>query len=70
MVSDDKNGLKILPCLFWNDVVCSYRKDTRSGIMSRCLTCVHYRKFEADMDEADEKMMDEIDEIQRTGVWK
>lgn len=66
----DGNGLKGLTCIFWDDVLCSYRKDSRSRILGRCLTCVHYRKFEAEMDEEDKKMMYEIDEIRRTGVWK
>jgi hypothetical protein len=38
--------------------------------MARCFKCPHYRRFEHVMDEEDEKIMDEIDEIRRTGVWK
>jgi len=66
----DENGLKCLPCVFFDDILCSYRKDVRSGVMGRCLKCCHYRRFEREMDEEDEKIMDEIDKIQRTGVWK
>jgi hypothetical protein len=38
--------------------------------MARCLKCCHYRRFECEMDEEDERVMDEIDEIGETGVWK
>lgn len=65
-----ENGLKCLSCVFWDDVLCSYRKDVRSGVMGRCFKCRHYRRFEREIDEEDEKIMDEIDRIQRTGVWK
>jgi hypothetical protein len=68
ILADD--GLKCLPCVFFDDVLCSYRKDVGFGVMGRCLKCRHYRRFEREMDEADAKIMDEIDEIQRTGVWK
>ena len=68
ILADD--GLKCLPCVFFDDVLCSYRKDVGFGVMGRCLKCRHYRRFEREMDEADAKIMDEIDEIRRTGVWK
>lgn len=65
-----ENGLEILPCMFVVGVLCSYRKDKRFVVMGRCFKCRHYRRFEREMDEEDEKIMDEIDEIHRTGVWK
>lgn len=61
---------KLLSCVFLPDVLCSYRKDAKVGIMARCWKCPHFVRFEREMDEEDEKMMDEIDEIHRTGVWK
>ena len=66
----DEKGLKVLPCVFWEGLLCSYRKDTRVGMMGRCFKCPHYAKFEREMDEEDERIMDEIDEIRRSGVWK
>ncbi len=66
----EKNRLESLSCVFSNDVLCSYRKDVNSGIMSRCFNCSHYSRFKHEMEEEDEKIMDEIDEIHRTGVWK
>lgn len=58
----DDNGLKVLACVFWDDVSCSYRKDVRSGVMARCFECRYYRRFERETDEEDERIMDEIDE--------
>jgi hypothetical protein len=51
--------------VFFDDVLCSYRKDVRFGVMGRCLKCRHYRRFEREMDEADERIMNEIDEIRK-----
>jgi len=59
-----------LSCVFLNDVLCSYRKDEKFSVMVRCMKCSHYAKFTRDMDEEDERVMNEIDEIRRTGVWK
>ena len=59
-----------LPCVFFDDVLCSFRKEEGSYVMGRCFKCSHYLRFEREMDEEDKKMMDEIDEINRTGVYK
>ena len=66
----DENVLKLLLCLFFDDVLCAYRKDAKFTVMARCLKCRHYMRFEREMDEADQKFMDEVDEMRRTGVWK
>ena len=62
---------KVLSCLFLPDILCSYVKSEKStGVMDRCLKCRHYHAFLREMAEEDEKVMDEIDEIRRTGVYK
>jgi hypothetical protein len=63
----DENGSTscALPCFFWDDVLCSYRKDARAGVMVRCWKCAEFERFEREMDEEDEKIMDEIDEERR-----
>ena len=62
---------KLLSCLFWLDVLCSYRRRyEKLGIMDRCLKCPHYFRFLREMDKEDQKVMDEVDEIRRTGVYK
>jgi hypothetical protein len=62
---------KIFSCLFLPDVLCSYVKTEKStGVMDRCLKCRHYKRFLREMAEEDEKVMDEIDEMRRTGVYK
>jgi hypothetical protein len=52
-------------CFFSNDVVCSWRKSDKFGVMDRCLKCKHYQEFLRVMDEEDQKVMDEIDRMRR-----
>lgn len=57
------NGLKLLACIFLNDVLCSYRKDVGFRIMARCSRCPSYKKFELLMaadDEAEAVFLDEV----------
>jgi hypothetical protein len=61
----DESGSKCLPCVFLPDVLCSYRKDARVGVMARCWKCAEFERFECEMDEEDERVMDEIDEERR-----
>ncbi len=67
---EENVSAKLLPCLYRGSVLCSYRKDARVRIMARCDNCPEYRRFKREMDEEDKRIMDEIDEIYRTGVWK
>lgn len=57
-------------CSFWNDVFCRFKKREGFGFLHVCFTCDHYARFMREMDEEDERMMNEIDEIHRTGAWK
>lgn len=52
---------KIFSCGFLPDILCSFRKTEKFGIMDRCLKCRHYAEFLREMEEEDEKVMDEID---------
>ena len=61
---------KVLSCLFLPDILCSYVKSEKVGLMDRCMKCRHYEEFLRVMHEEDMKVMDEIDEIRRTGVYK
>ena len=57
---------KPLFCLFLLDVLCSFRKSGKVfGVMDRCLKCPHYLRFLDEMAEEDEKVMDEIERMQR-----
>jgi hypothetical protein len=59
----DDVGSKVLPCLFLgHEVLCSFRKDEKGAVMDRCLKCSHYLRFMAEMEEEDERVMNEIDE--------
>jgi hypothetical protein len=57
--------MKPLSCLFVLDVLCSYVKGQRSGVLDRCMKCSHYFRFLRVMAEEDEKVMDEIDRMRR-----
>ena len=62
----DGNSSKLLSCVFYDDVLCSYVKSEKFvGVMDRCLKCRHYLRFLEEMAEEDKKVMDEIDEIRR-----
>jgi len=52
--------------MFMLDVLCSYVKSEKFvGAMDRCMKCPHYLRFLREMDEEDEKVMDEIDRMRR-----
>ena len=58
---------KVLSCVFFDDVLCSFRKTEHFAIMERCLRCPHLARFEREMDEEDEQEMAEIDKIRKYG---
>jgi len=58
-------SMKVLSCVFFDDVLCSYRKNERFGVMSRCFKCRHYRKFKREMDEEEEEFFEEVERIRR-----
>ena len=61
------NARKELSCLFLPDVLCSFRKNENFAVMNRCLKCPHRKRFLREMDEEDERVMDEIDKIRKYG---
>jgi hypothetical protein len=65
-----ESGFRILPCAFFDDVLCVFREDAKFDIMPMCFECSHYKRFMREMEEEDNRIMDEIDEIRRTGVYK
>jgi len=66
----NKTTGRVGKCAFWDDVLCSFRKTERFAIMDRCLKCSHFARFNREMDEEDEKVMDEIEKIQKYGYPK
>jgi hypothetical protein len=59
----------VLPCIFSDNVLCSYRKEEGSYVMGRCFKCPAHERFEREMDKEDKETMDEFDEIRRSGVY-
>ena len=53
---------KLLSCTFLSDVLCSFRKDEKFGVMGRCLKCEHYARFIREMDKEDEEMDKEVED--------
>ncbi len=53
MFTSTENVRKLLTCVLFTDVLCSFLKDARSGFMPRCFDCLHYARFMAEMDKAD-----------------
>jgi hypothetical protein len=68
LVSSESPRRLALPCVFWDDVLCSFRKYENVKILSRCFNCSHYKRFMDEMEEEDRKIDAEIAEIHRTGV--
>lgn len=62
--------VKFLSCIFFDDVLCSFRKSEKLGVMDRCLKCEYYRRFMREMDEEEERVWDEIDRIRKYGYPK
>jgi hypothetical protein len=60
-----KEKPKVLSCMFWNDVLCSFRKYEKFGLMNRCLKCEHYLRFEREMDEEDQELDDYVREVEQ-----
>jgi len=65
----DESGLKGLSCVFLPDVLCSYRKGKRSGVMGKCFECLYYEKFMSEMEKEEEKedvaFLAEFDHVNR-----
>jgi hypothetical protein len=53
---------KLLSCAFLPDVLCSYRKDAKFGVMARCFKCPHYVRFIREMDQEDEEIDKEVED--------
>jgi hypothetical protein len=60
---------KVLPCVFFDDVLCSFRRSEKSGIMRRCLGCEHYKKFVEEMEKEEDEFFDEVERARRRGYY-
>jgi hypothetical protein len=69
-VSNGSSKNPLLRCVFLNDVLCSFRKSDKFTILDKCSNCPHFTRFEREMGEEDQRIMDEIDEERRSGVQK
>ena len=60
---------KLFTCFFLPDVLCSWVKSEKSGIMNRCFKCPFYFKFLREMEEEEEHFWDEVDKIRKYGYF-
>ena len=51
--------MKILSCVFFDDVLCSFRRSEKSGIMDRCMNCEHFARFNREMQKEEEEFFEE-----------
>ena len=64
-MGSDENGLKCLPCVLWDNVLCSYRKDAKFGVMARCFKCGEYERFMREMDSEEDEFFVEVERENR-----
>ena len=61
----DGNSPKLLSCVFWDDVWCSYRKSEKVGVMDRCMKCRHYRRLIREMEKEEEEFFEEVERARK-----
>lgn len=54
---------KLLSCIFFEDVLCSFRKDEDFRLMERCLECPQHARFFREMEEEEDEFFAECDKI-------
>lgn len=57
-------------CTWLLGVICPHKKCACNRQLPQCSKCPSYAQFLREMDEEDEKMMDWIEEVRRTGVCR
>lgn len=57
--------MKVLSCVFFDDVLCSLRRHEKVRIMSRCFRCSHYLRFVREMEKEEEEFFEEVERIRR-----
>ena len=58
-------SMKVLSCVFFDDVLCSYRKNVKLGVMGRCFKCRYYKRFKRESDKEEEEFFEEVERIRR-----
>lgn len=50
---------KLLFCVFSSGVLCSFRKNEKSAVLSRCFRCSHYLRFMREMEEKEDAFFED-----------
>ena len=56
---------KLFSCLFFVDVLCSFRTSVKFYIMERCFECVHYKRFLKEEQDEEEEFFEEVNKIRK-----
>ena len=51
-------------------VLCAWRRSEKSGIMERCFSCVHYKRFVEEMEREEDAFFEEAERIRKFGYPK
>ena len=62
-VTSSDGSAKVFKCVFFDDVLCSFRKYEGRGMMERCENCEVFKEWMRLMDEADMWEEEEIDRM-------
>ena len=66
-MKSNKNVSKLFSCVFFKDVLCSFRKYESSGIMDRCFRCRHFERFMREKAEEEEEFWEEEERVLKYG---
>ena len=55
--------MKVLSCVFLNDVLCKYRKSEKPMVLGRCFKCRHFSRFNHIMEEQEDAFWEQVDRI-------
>jgi hypothetical protein len=62
---------KVLSCVLFDDVLCSFRKSEKCDFMDRCFKCPQFKRFVREMDEEEQEFFDYVDKVRKNpqGYW-
>lgn len=46
---------------FFDDVLCSFRKSERSGVLDRCMNCDNFERFNREMQKEEDEFFEEVE---------
>jgi hypothetical protein len=59
----DESQREVLSCVFFDDVLCSFRKSQKPKIMARCLKCSRYKRFGREMEKEEDEFFEFCEKV-------